>query len=218
MITSITTYGWNCSPATFLLLVVGDVFDDMDRVWLPDGNRNVDVLFYGYMYFPNHLIGPVNGDFHFPNHFERNLFDNFIRYSPLYLNVLRLIHCVRHLSGHLYLYWVRLRDWHPDFLANGYRNRLRYCHLYVTDYLNRDATDNVLNDLLKLVSCRRGNGTANLYSRSNHSRLTKVGGSRRYRCCWRPGLVQDQTALVVTVATRRTVDRSGSRWKSLSQV
>lgn len=137
-------------PAAALLLVVGDVFDDVQRVWLPHRDGHFYVLLNWHVHLPDDLVRSLNWDWNLPDDLNWHLFDDFNWDWPLYLNVLGLVYWVGNVLHNVYVDGVRLRYWHLDFLRDWDRHCMRHSDFNVTGYFNGNAADDVLYDGLKL--------------------------------------------------------------------
>lgn len=157
-------------PTAALLFVVGDVLDDVEWVWLPNGNGDLDVLLNWNMDLLDDFVWSVDRDLNFLDDFEWNLFHNLNRDGPLDMDVLSLVHGVWDLLHDFDLHGVGLWHWYSDFLTDRHRYGLRYSDPDVPGHLDGDATNNILHNRLQLVPGSRSIRTTNCNSGANNTR------------------------------------------------
>lgn len=143
-----------------LLLVVGDVFDDVDGVRLPHRYRDFNVLFNWHMNLFNDFVWPLDWNMDFLDDFEWNLPHDLNRYWPLNLDVLGFVDWVRNVLDDVHMDGVRLWNWHFHFIRLWDGHRVRDSNLDVARNFDRNAADHVLDDGLEFVSRSFGGCTS----------------------------------------------------------
>lgn len=160
-------------PAAALLLVVGDVLDDVERVGLPHGDGNLHVLLNGHVDLLDYFVRPVNRYVHLLDDFNWDFFDDLNGHWPLNAHVLSLVYRVGDVLHNVNVDWVGLGYGNFDLLADGHGDRLWHGELDVAGHLHRDTTNDILHNRLQLVSGSGSHWAADGDSCSNDSRGSK---------------------------------------------